>query len=121
MGHSTKVKWQVINGKTSFFAFVFNDETGKISNPIIFLPIKKVQSLKSIIHEINECETTFLICEILKENFFKMEEINVTKQLIKKYPWVFNKIQKTCVTHIISPYGLNNCVFARHRRKNHKI
>lgn len=83
---------------------------------IIALTPKRVESLDSIIHEINECETSRVLMKLgIKE---KQLDIHVTKKMVKKYPWIFHHPQThIIITHIISPYGIGNCILSRDRNR----
>jgi hypothetical protein len=109
MGKSADVEWQTfIEG--SFF--IYHRQFGCM----IVLTPERTESLHTIIHEINECEVTFALMRI---GFKEREmDVHVTKKMCKKYPWVFKHPQKhIIVTHIISPYGVGNCILGRDKNR----
>lgn len=84
---------------------------------IMMIRKDRVESLNTIVHEINECEITNLLRTEMSEDIggdIHKSYIHVTKNLIKKYPWVFTHKARLEITHIISPYGVKNCIFPRY-------
>jgi hypothetical protein len=108
MGKSVNVEWMsALSSKTSYYVHG-KDNHGKIY--MIFIPLSRVESLHSIIHEINECE----ILELLRRLGIKKFEINVTKTMVEKYPDIFRRpMHNVSISHLLSPFGMTNTFLPR--------
>jgi hypothetical protein len=84
---------------------------------IMLITPSRVEMLNTLVHEINECEIFNLLrTEMLKDigGDHRKIYIKVNKKLKKKYPWLFNTMcPELEITHIISPYGQDNCAIPR--------
>ena len=107
MGKSADVEWIEYDEAGQCFFLYHRNHKG-----IIALTSTRMENLNSIIHEINECEVTYLIKEMgIRES--KMN-IKLTKKIYEKYPWIFDKPQKSIIiSHIVSVCGIKNCILSR--------
>jgi hypothetical protein len=103
---SVDCHWDTTFGRTCLYVY------GRINRRkvgIILLIPSRYEMLHSIVHEINECETQRILKHINAD-----DDVNITKKMVKKYPWLFKHPMKhLSVTHIISPYGKGNCAMDR--------
>lgn len=128
MGNSAIVEWEIIDGDTSYFEYGQDKPYIKLKR-IIAISKRHINSLGVIIHEINECELTDIFSKLgiekLKVPITSQSDIdvciiNITKDMVKKYP-EFQLIEEknTIISHMISPYGISqgNCLMDRNKYK----
>ena len=75
---------------------------------IIFMEIGKEQNLSILIHEINECELHKLLTKLGYDSI-----IQITKKMKKWEEISLKEGNKIFVSHLIAPYGKNNCLMPR--------
>lgn len=93
-------------------------------NGIYIEEIHLVRNVKltAIIHEINECELTHLLEDKFAKDYNGIEFIEITTKILRKIKERFGsevifkkKGDEVLITHMISPYGHDNCFMPRRK------
>jgi len=124
--YTAEIPWFMVDGDVSYYHYptkIFPD-TEEIE--AIYIG-KRHFKLTSIVHEINECETTHLLEEEFMEETKGITRITITKKLLKRTnknfsEEIFDKNnginEKAFISHIISPYAKGNCFMPR---RNYRV
>lgn len=122
MGISAECEFLESDYRYSCYQKWLDEQTGELFHKILIGKPANKPRLSAIIHEINECEVSNLLCSWGYDDSSSF--IVLTRDVIMRNQWIFTKgshisvNDEIWVSHIISPYGCCGSVI---RRRHHRV